>query len=395
MKKIALFMSALALVAASFTSCEKSNNEGGDEDIILDAMYIYGEATCLDKVATKGMFAKGMNENDGNKVVPGLWEKYVALEGGKTFVIAEVKGGAPTVYGADEIAEKTSDGTGESPVGAYLEGTYKADATFSVEESGLYHIIVYTPNNKVTILPVEWVSNGNGAPNADRTVWNNKFTAGEFNKETMTFTLEGNEVSKKYKFKNRDGWKFEVDPNASPVVKVNTNFGAEKMDYSGKITALVAGAADIKVVQNKKAVYKTELIWKMERGLGFYAKMTKTGDIDPQYLPDPSTFKLGLVGSMAESAWETDIPFTFVEGTRWEYVIESVTFAANDQFKVRTVGTWDGDLNCGYYDVIIEGDPTNFNGDNNDANIQCVSGGTYKLTMSYDGADVTLNFEKK
>ena len=391
MKRIALFMSALALVAASFTSCDKAGNGDDEKEIILDAMYIYGDATCLDKVATKGMFAKGMNEADGNKVVAGLWEKYVALEGGKTFVLAEVKGGVPTTYGADEISTKTSDGTGKSPVGDYLEGTYKAGATFSVEESGLYHIIVYTPNNKVTILPVEWVSNGNGAPNADRTVWNNKFTTGAFNKETMTFTLEGNEISKKYKFKNRDGWKFEVDPNASPVVKVNTNFGAEKMDYSGKLTALVAGAADIKVIHSAKAVYTTELVWKMERGLGFYCKMTKTGTIEN--LPDPATFKLGLIGSMAASGWNTDIPFTYVAGSTWEYVIDSFTFAANDNFKIRSVGTWEGDFNLGYWDVIITGDPDNFSAAG-DGNLICNGGGTYKITVNYDGADVIVNFEK-
>lgn len=394
MKKFAFILSALALMATAFSSCKKEENKGGNDEIILDAMYIYGEATCLDKVTNDGMFAKGMNENDGNAVVPGLWEKYVALEGGKTFVVAEVAGGVTTTYGSDTIAEKVSDGQSETPVLTLLEGKYKAGATFSVAESGLYHVIVYTPKNQITIMPVEWWSNGNGVPNEDRSVWNNKFTAGEFNKQTMTFTLEGNEVSKKYKFKNAEGWKYMIDEEATPkAVKVNTNFGAESMSYDGELTALVAGAADIKVIHAKKAVYKTELIWKMERGLGFYCKQTKTGDIDPQFLPDPSTFKLGLIGSMAESGWGTDIPFTYVEGTQWQYVIESYTFAAGDNFKIRTVGTWDGDFNCGYHDVIIKGDATNFE-PASDGNIICSGGGTYKITIDYDGADVIVTFQK-
>ena len=105
MKKIAIFMSALALAAFSFASCEKDNSNGGEEELILDGVYVYGEATCLDKLSSKGMFAKGLNENDKNAVVAGLWEKYVALEGGKTFVIAEVKSGITTEYGADVLAD--------------------------------------------------------------------------------------------------------------------------------------------------------------------------------------------------------------------------------------------------------------------------------------------------
>ena len=110
MKKIAIFMSALALAAFSFISCEKEGNGDNGDELILDGVYVYGEATCLDKLSEKGMFAKALNENDNLNVVAGLWEKYVALEGGKPFVIAEVKSGITTEYGADVLAPVETTG---------------------------------------------------------------------------------------------------------------------------------------------------------------------------------------------------------------------------------------------------------------------------------------------
>ena len=86
MKKISIVLSLLAASAALFSSCNKSSNGGSEEDLILDGVYIYGEATCLDKVSSKGMFAKALDENHNLEVIPGTWEKYVALEGGKTFL---------------------------------------------------------------------------------------------------------------------------------------------------------------------------------------------------------------------------------------------------------------------------------------------------------------------
>ena len=59
MKRIAMFMSALALAAVSFMSCDKNEN-GGDEELILDGFYVYGEATCLDRVTEKGTPRKNL-----------------------------------------------------------------------------------------------------------------------------------------------------------------------------------------------------------------------------------------------------------------------------------------------------------------------------------------------
>ena len=395
MKKIAFFMSALALAAFSFISCEKEgtgNNNGGEDEIVLDGVYVYGEATCLDKLTEKGMFAKALNENDNLAVVAGLWEKYVALEGGKPFVIAEVKSGVATEYGADVLAPVETIGSDSSISGVTVtEGTFKAGSTFTVEKSGMYHVVVYTLNKKISIIPVaEWTMNANGVPTEKEdgtTEWNRTLKA-DFNKEKMVFSLAGAHMLSTFKFQYGNGWKYTIDDTVTPVIKVGTNFGASEVKFDGSSNALQTCGADIKVPRPSKAIYTVELVWEMAKGLGYTLKFTKTGTLE---LQDPATYTLGLVGSITE--WSSDIPFTYVAGSNWSYEIASQTIPAGAEIKVRTVGRWN-DINLGYNDVTITGDKANFS--DKGGNICCATEATYKITLTYDGnADAwTLNFAK-
>ena len=143
MKKLSFFVATLTLFALGFTSCKPEPEP--EPDVILDGMYLYGDATALNAVASKGMFAKGLNEADKNAVVPGLWEKYIALEADKDFVIAEVKGTTTIVYGADSVlVNDSTKGEDWSISGAVVKrGSYVANGTkFQVKESGIYHVVV-------------------------------------------------------------------------------------------------------------------------------------------------------------------------------------------------------------------------------------------------------------
>jgi hypothetical protein len=126
----------------------------------------------------------------------------------------------------------------------------------------------------------------------------------------------------------------------------------------------------------------------MAKGLGYTAKFTKTGTVE---LPDPSTYTLGIVGSMADSGWATDIPLTYVEGTQWSFTA-NYTFAAGDEFKVRTVGTWE-DINLGYDHVTITGDASNIV--NKGGNLQCTEAASYKITVTYDGPSDSWTIDLK
>ncbi len=380
MKKLSFFVTALTLFALGFTSCKPEPEP--EPDIILDGMYLYGDATALDAVASKGMFAKGLNEADKNVIVPGLWEKYIALEANKDFVIAEVKGATTIVYGADSVlVNDSTKGEDWSISGAVVKrGSYVANGTkFQVKESGIYHVVVYTPKKLVCIIPVKWRLNSMSAPSASGNVF--ELSAPTFNKQSMSFSLQGVEAkASNFKFQSYDGWKYVVD--AADNIKVNCNFGAVKdvtFKFDGTANQLLPGGSDIAISRANKAIYTVSLDWALEKGLGFTAKLTKTGNVD---LPDPATYSLGLIGG-AVGSWDVDVPFTYVPNTSWQYRVSNQLLLA-DGFKVRTVGKWD-DINLGYDNVTITGDVANFEKQDG-GNIKCKAETTYKtITLSYDG----------
>ena len=89
-------MSAIALMA--FASCEKQNGGPGDDEIVEDGFYVVGEATGSDNIQADYMMAAGFNEVDKAKR-DGMYEKYVALEAGKTFNLAIYEAGEITYFG--------------------------------------------------------------------------------------------------------------------------------------------------------------------------------------------------------------------------------------------------------------------------------------------------------
>ncbi|MCB9071936.1 MAG: hypothetical protein H6543_05830, partial [Prevotellaceae bacterium] len=148
--------------------------------------------------------------------------------------------------------------------------------------------------------------------------------------------------------------------------------------FDGTANQLLPGGSDIAISRANKAIYTVSLDWALEKGLGFTAKLTKTGNVD---LPDPATYSLGLIGG-AVGSWDVDVPFTYVPNTSWQYRVSNQLLLA-DGFKVRTVGKWD-DINLGYDNVTITGDATNF--ENDGGNIKCKTETTYTtITLSYDG----------
>lgn len=398
MKKISIVLSLLAASAALFSSCNKSSNGGSEEDLILDGVYIYGEATCLDKVSSKGMFAKALDENHSLEVIPGTWEKYVALEGGKTFCVADVAGAKTVIYGKGTEEKVALEGADYSFKGTVTRGECAEGASFTVEKSGMYHIIVDMNAKKYHILPVEWAMNNNGVPPTEEGgAWNKSLT-GQFNKEKMVFSLANAEMTSTFKFYYGEGWKYVVDEENG--IKVGTNFGLEnnddiKLDFSGVSNALVTCGKDMKIKRSAKAIYTVNLVWEMTRGLGYTCNFQKTGTVE---LDDPADFKLGLVGSI--TGWGNegipDVEFTYVAGSSWDFEIAAgYEFKAGDQIKVRTPNTWDGEFNMGYWDLKIAGDTGNFS--ESGGNIAVKADAKYsKITLHYDGEEDewTLTFTK-
>ena len=305
MKRIAMFMSALAL-AFAFTSCDKSGK--GDtnlDNVTEDGFYVTGAATGSTELTADYMMAAGLNEANAEKPNRGgMFEKYVALEKGKEFYLVLYANGEETRYGAAlekfDVAEK-SDNPRDVEVRRGVLATGPDAPAMTVAESGLYHIVLdlneandLAFGAQIVIAPAIW--GVRGAMNG----WG--FTAmptPTFNQNTMTYVLEDCAVSSTgaFKFAYSSGWKLDLDD--AGLVKANTNLGIEA-EAAGELgnNALVPNGKDISI---ERGIYKITLTWTLKGGAiknGYTATIEKTGTLEPVNYTDCQMELIG--GGVAE-----------------------------------------------------------------------------------------------
>lgn len=337
MKKLSYLFLSLATLAFVFVSCDREEKPNVD-DIVEDGFYVVGEATASTKLVNTAIMAAGINEK-GQVARAGMYEKYIALEGGKSFSLLLKEGVVETKYGA--ILEAVDlGGVDEQPNIIVQKGVLAENATLQVEESGLYHIVLDLnlendlDNAQILIAPVEWGMRG------DINGWGfSAMTPSAFNKESMTFTLEDVEIAKtqKFKFAYGGGWKIELTDS----VKANTNLGKD----------LVPGGDNITLEEN--AVYDVILTWTLKQGNvsdNYSVEYVKKGNLDVE---EPTT--LFMIGAaFGDWKWESDgvvemIPVKDVDKAFWcvRYI------AAGSPFKWAPTKAWSGDFaglteNTGY-----------------------------------------------
>jgi len=296
----------LAAAAIIFAACSKDDDKDNPPILVEDGLYIVGDATPWADYDLKGQFAGGINEV-GQQPRTSMFEKYVALEKGKSFRIVEIAGKNAIIYGPDNLQDVATQGQREQPNVIAKVGSYKTGGEFTVAENGLYHIILDKALSKVAIIPVPyWGILGGASPFG----WNDDNThmelKGTFNKNEMVFEKTGLELrAGDFKFRYGSGWKFELD--AEGTVKANTNFG-------GAVDALVPGGANIALAKEKEGIYTVRMKWSAQTGgLGMTAELEKTGNVEP--LPEyPSA--LYMIGSALNMA-DTDNNNT-PDGWQWE-----------------------------------------------------------------------------
>ncbi|MDR0419492.1 MAG: hypothetical protein LBH34_04695, partial [Prevotellaceae bacterium] len=260
---------ALAL-AIGFAGC--NDDPDGPVEIIEDGYYVVGEAAASTTIVANGKMTNGINEAD-QKELAGLYDKYVALEAGKTFKIMKKAGVEEASYGGvlavDTLrGEESQIGGGEGNQVAIQKGALiENGAGFQVPGNGLYQIVVYetTAGANVFVIPVEWQLNGVGQDAEDGGGY--KLVAGAFNKETMTFTLPSVkfEMGSKFKVKNHDGWKVKL----AEGVFINCNFGLNKegvFKYDGSNNSVLPGGADIVTPISARGYYTITLTWTLGTG---------------------------------------------------------------------------------------------------------------------------------
>lgn len=361
-KNIRKFMLLWAGVAAiTFAACKDDDNGGGSE-MVDDGAYVVGGATVSETPTANLLMAAGINEV-GKVKRDGMFEKYIALEGGKDFWFVLQEGATQTKYGSADLAAADLK-TDYEVLSGYRGSVTKDGAAMKVPTSGLYHVILDFNKDgavgkaQVVVAPCTWGLRG--AMNG----WG--FTLGKpsaFNKESMTFSVDSFNMNKndEYKFAYIHAWKISLD--TLDAVKAETSLGP----------GLAVGLPDNIKFAQEKGFYSAKLTWKLALGEvknSFSDSYTKIGDyVYPQF---------GLRGSICETNWDATLyPATVVENpvNTYTWIIgPSCELAVGQAFKITDGGTW-----IGVNDATWQGDyAANFEGTND---VVVKTAGIYTFTL--------------
>lgn len=299
MKKIKLLSLCMLALTFIFTGCNPEKEKPDVDNIVEDGFYVVGEASAIANLtvdgAAKSIMANGINENDGQKTRDGMYEKYIALEGGKPFQLVLKEGKSETIYGARLELSETLTGDNEPAIQVY-KGVMTANTTMQVKESGLYHIVLdlnkdgKLSDKLILVAPVNFGIRGgmNG--------WGfTELTPSAFDKSKMTLTLKDVEVTgdTEFKFAYGGGWKIQLNslsdatgPEDPRYVKANTNLGNDSESDGEALmpNKLKPGGKNIAIA---RGVYTITLTWSLTQGDikgSFVASIEKTGESQaPEY----------------------------------------------------------------------------------------------------------------
>lgn len=342
MKKIALFMSALALMV--FASCENNDTPNLDE-VVEDGFFVAGPATGSDVLAPEYMMTAGINEVD-KKSRDGMYEKYIVLEAGKEFYLTLNEAGESLRYSAAleniDLTDRVSGGEAayaDNPKlvirkGKLVEGP---DApAMKVENTGLYHIVLDLNKKgdlefpQIMLVPCEWGVRG---------------INGDWGYKKMDLQVDGNKYIYSINFKNMaastfkfsycDGWKITLDVDGN--VKAETSLG----------TDLKVGGADISI----KPGDDVTITFTYQIAAGDHSKSFtwKADGVNENY--SPADFTIGVSGALhstvgewttpegaTKAAYKADLSDP-AKGT-YVFVMDACPFKENAQFKFRKDGDW-------------------------------------------------------
>lgn len=399
MKKFSFFAAILAAVTMLFTACP--HPPVPPTTIVYDGFYVIGEATNVPTLTSEGadlsVMSPGYNENSSNEIRDGLYEKYIALEGGKPFSLVLKEGATETNYGATlsevNLANAEGGNVRDQPNITILRGVMTENTTMQVAESGLYHIVLdlnkdgKLADKSIIIAPVTWGVRG-GMNSWGFTAMN----ASEFNKTSMSFTVDIEETATgEWKFAYGSGWKIELNEVADPTadnderfIKANTNLGA-----GDKEGTLKPGGANLPLNSGKNV--KITLNWNLKAG-NIGDSFDYTIEYGEVVIEDPATFVVGFSGTAfaTESEWcdpvegitkaelnaeLSNFDATTLNGT-YVYTIDEIDFLEGKEFKYRFNGAW-----LGWGEFTLTGDTENFT-EGNGGNIKVTYGKVYKATIT-------------
>lgn len=389
MKKLSYLLCGFVALSMAFVACEEKEKR----PIVVnkDLVYVVGDATTVSADAEnkdKAEMAVGKNEAAEGASRVGMYEKYVALKGGKDFQIMMLsKAGTTKFYGAT-LQKDSIDGSNDQIKEEVYRGTISENAKMQVEKDGFYHVIYDRDLNTILVNNVKWGVRG---VNGD---WGWKeMNVSDFNQETMTWSIAYENVkSGEFKYAYSNGWKIELDS----TVKANTNLGE----------GLVPGAGNIKIKSQENATIT--LTWTLAGGeIASNYKHEVKGTVvtvDPRNKAagfSGDAFSTTDAGNWADPKEGSTLAVFDAEASEFDaesmvgtfvWKAENLTFDGGKNFKFRFDGGW-----LGFSAIALEGDAENFEQAATDDNITVKETKKYNVTVSiaWDGggaASYTLNF---
>ena len=395
----------MLVTIVTFSSCKKDDPEP-EPEVVLDGVYVKGDAVAFADFNEKAMMKSTRNEVD-QKDRASLMELYISVKKAGGFNIVKVAGSVQTTYGPGaDFAEVTNPTNDEPHSGAFYRGSIaESSDKFTVPEDGFYHVVFDTELNKVVVARVHWGLIGAATPNG----WGGStdMTESAFDLNTTTWTINDMELrGGDWKLRYSNGWKIELDTTTDlgggvVGVKVNTNFG-------GAIDALVPGGDNI--VNADPGVYNFELSYTL--GSGYTLTATKTGGLpltnwtdvicdavgtgvsadNDNAIPDPSSWGWG------NKLLADGVPVK--DGDVYTWTWTDIILVAGEGFKVRSedgVAPPSGGAN---FDAGLEAvDHANSSehvSAETSGNLSVDTDGTYTIVLKIDAADsdskvITIN----
>ena len=341
MKKIALFMSALALMV--FASCER-NDEPNLDDVVEDGFFVAGPATGSNELGSKFMMTAGINEVT-KAPRDGMYEKYIVLEAGKDFYLTLNEAGESLRYSADlqdvDLAERAGEAAyGDNPKivirkGQLVDGP---DApAMQVKETGLYHIVLDLNKAgdlefpQIIVVPCQWGVRG---INGDWGFKPMELKSTEGGKYVYSINFKDMAAST-FKFAYCDGWKITLDIDGK--VKAETSLGA----------GLKAGGENIEI----KPGADVTINFTFDLAAGDHSRSYTWNAVGVNENYSPADFTIGVSGALHSSVGEWATPDGATKAVynaelsnpsagTYVYVMEACPFKENAQFKFRKDGDW-------------------------------------------------------
>lgn len=385
MKTFNFFSLCLLALTVTFMSCEKKGPGIDIDNIVEDGIYIKGAASKFDKLNSKGILKATPNEKDG-QLRSGFLDIYIALEKGKSFTLVEVAGKNQTEYGpASSFKTVNQENVPDQMTGDLQMGEYQEGGSFTVPESGLYHIVIDKETKKILIIPVtHWAIIGSATPAGWGENEKTKMMPGAFAKDSMTFSVTNVELrAGDFKFRHTGAWKQTV--LTEPEVVLNMNYKGtfkELKKDSYILTDLSVGGMDnAQLARDKEGLYTVTATWGVNSGMQF--SLVKTGDVEAIPFPE----NLYINGrDFGGASWEWTNPniVTMNPVHSHPHAFWAIVYCtAGNEFKFAPKKEWGGDFG-------VTGEATNGVYAKGNDNVKVTDAGYYMVYVDLKAEKISV-----